>query len=80
MSVGLIRSGTVTVSGVSAQAASGGTAGGSITVTGGTSAALATGTVHPSSILRIDDDEERRMARDEFTDDLREIAKRLPRL
>jgi uracil-DNA glycosylase len=43
-------------------------------------APLATGTVHPSSILRIDDDDERRLARDEFTDDLREIAKRLPRL
>jgi uracil-DNA glycosylase len=43
-------------------------------------APLATGTVHPSSILRIDDDDERRLARDEFTDDLREIAKRLLRL
>jgi uracil-DNA glycosylase len=43
-------------------------------------APLATGTVHPSSILRIDDDDERRVARDEFTDDLREVAKRLPRL
>ena len=37
----------------------------------------ATGTVHPSSILRIDDDDERRAARDEFTDDLREVARRL---
>jgi uracil-DNA glycosylase family protein len=40
-------------------------------------APVATGTVHPSSILRIDDEDERRVARDEFTDDLREVAKRL---
>ena len=40
-------------------------------------APIATGTVHPSSILRIDDEGERRVARDEFTDDLREVAKRL---
>jgi uracil-DNA glycosylase family protein len=40
-------------------------------------APLATGTVHPSSILRIDDDDERRVARDEFADDLREVARRL---
>jgi uracil-DNA glycosylase len=40
-------------------------------------APIATGTVHPSSILRIDDEDERRVARDEFTDDLREVAKRL---
>jgi uracil-DNA glycosylase len=40
-------------------------------------APIATGTVHPSSILRIDDDDERRLARDELADDLREIAKRL---
>ena len=40
-------------------------------------APIATGTVHPSSILRIDDEDERRVARDEFTEDLREVAKRL---
>jgi uracil-DNA glycosylase len=43
-------------------------------------APIATGTVHPSSILRIDDEDERRVARDEFTDDLREVAKRLGKL
>jgi uracil-DNA glycosylase family protein len=40
-------------------------------------APLATGTVHPSSILRIDDDDGRRIARDELADDLREVARRL---
>jgi uracil-DNA glycosylase family protein len=40
-------------------------------------APVATGTVHPSSILRIDDEDERSVARDEFTDDLREVAKRI---
>jgi DNA polymerase len=34
-------------------------------------------TVHPSSILRIDDDEERHRARAELTADLRKIARRL---
>jgi uracil-DNA glycosylase len=34
-------------------------------------------TVHPSSILRIDDDEERRAAREELVADLAKIAKRL---
>ena len=34
-------------------------------------------TVHPSSILRIEDDEERRAARRELTEDLRKIASRL---
>jgi uracil-DNA glycosylase family protein len=34
-------------------------------------------TVHPSSILRIDDDEERRAARDELVADLRKIRARL---
>jgi uracil-DNA glycosylase len=34
-------------------------------------------TVHPSSILRIDDDEERQRARAELTSDLRKIARRL---
>jgi uracil-DNA glycosylase len=43
-------------------------------------APLATGTVHPSSILRIEDDDERRVARDELADDLREVARRLPDL
>lgn len=43
-------------------------------------APLVTATVHPSSILRIEDDEERRLAGDEFTDDLREIAARLAEL
>ena len=38
-------------------------------------APIATGTVHPSSILRIDDGDERRVARDELADDLREVAK-----
>jgi uracil-DNA glycosylase family protein len=40
-------------------------------------APLATVTVHPSSILRIRDDDERRVARIEFTDDLRSVAERL---
>jgi uracil-DNA glycosylase len=40
-------------------------------------APLAAGTVHPSSILRAPDEEERRIARREFTDDLRRIAERL---
>jgi uracil-DNA glycosylase len=40
-------------------------------------APIATGTVHPSSILRIDDEEERRVAREEFTDDLRAVARRM---
>ena len=43
-------------------------------------APIATGTVHPSSILRIDDEDERRAARDELSEDLREIARRLRRL
>jgi hypothetical protein len=43
-------------------------------------APLATGTVHPSSILRIEDDDERRVARDELADDLREGARLLPDL
>jgi uracil-DNA glycosylase family protein len=43
-------------------------------------APMATGTVHPSSILRIDDEDERRVARDELAEDLREVAKRLRRL
>jgi uracil-DNA glycosylase len=38
-------------------------------------APIVTGTVHPSSILRIDDADERRVARDELADDLREVAK-----
>jgi uracil-DNA glycosylase family protein len=38
-------------------------------------APIATGTVHPSSILRIDDEDERRVARDELADDLREVAR-----
>jgi uracil-DNA glycosylase len=38
-------------------------------------AQIATGTVHPSSILRIDDEDERRVARDELADDLREVAR-----
>jgi len=37
-------------------------------------APIATGTVHPSSILRIDSADERRVARDELADDLREVA------
>jgi uracil-DNA glycosylase len=40
-------------------------------------APIATGTVHPSSILRIDDEDERRVARDELADDLREVARHL---
>jgi uracil-DNA glycosylase family protein len=40
-------------------------------------APLVTVTVHPSSILRIRDDEERREARAEFSADLRRVAKRL---
>jgi uracil-DNA glycosylase len=40
-------------------------------------APFATGTVHPSSILRIDDEDERRVARDEFSEDLRAVARRL---
>jgi uracil-DNA glycosylase family protein len=40
-------------------------------------APVATATVHPSSILRIEDEDERRVARDELADDLREIAARL---
>ena len=40
-------------------------------------APLATATVHPSSILRTDDPEERDLARAEFKRDLAEIARRL---
>jgi uracil-DNA glycosylase family protein len=40
-------------------------------------APLATATVHPSSLLRIDDQGERRKARREFVRDLRRVAKRL---
>ena len=40
-------------------------------------APLVTVTVHPSSILRIDDDAERREARAELTSDLRKVAGRL---
>jgi uracil-DNA glycosylase len=40
-------------------------------------APLATATVHPSSILRIDDEDERRQARRDFVRDLRKVAKRL---
>jgi uracil-DNA glycosylase len=40
-------------------------------------APLATATVHPSSLLRIDDDEERRQARRDFVRDLRKVAKRI---
>src|ERR687892_586525 len=43
-------------------------------------APIATGTVHPSSILRLDDEDERRVARDEFTDDLREVARQMRKL
>src|SRR5918996_4414216 len=43
-------------------------------------APIATGTVHPSSILRIDDEDERRVARDEFTEDLREVARQMRKL
>jgi DNA polymerase len=38
-------------------------------------APLATATVHPSSILRAPDDESRRVAREDFTDDLRTVAR-----
>jgi uracil-DNA glycosylase family protein len=40
-------------------------------------APLATATVHPSSLLRIDDEEERRQARRDFVRDLRKVANRL---
>jgi uracil-DNA glycosylase family protein len=40
-------------------------------------APLATATVHPSSILRIDDEAERREARRAFVRDLRKVAKRV---
>jgi DNA polymerase len=40
-------------------------------------APLATATVHPSSILRAPEEEDRRVARREFTDDLRRVAERL---
>jgi uracil-DNA glycosylase len=40
-------------------------------------APLATATVHPSSILRAPDDESRRVAREEFTNDLRTVASAL---
>jgi uracil-DNA glycosylase family protein len=40
-------------------------------------APLATATVHPSSLLRIDEEGERREARREFVRDLRRVAKRL---
>jgi uracil-DNA glycosylase len=40
-------------------------------------APLATATVHPSSILRAPDDESRRVAREEFTEDLRTVARAL---
>jgi uracil-DNA glycosylase len=40
-------------------------------------APLATATVHPSSILRIDDEAERRQARRDFVNDLRRVAKRI---
>jgi uracil-DNA glycosylase family protein len=40
-------------------------------------APLATATVHPSSILRVQEEEERRIARREFTEDLRRVAERL---
>jgi DNA polymerase len=40
-------------------------------------APLTTGTVHPSSILRIDDADERRLAREELIRDLVEIGRRL---
>jgi uracil-DNA glycosylase len=40
----------------------------------------ATATVHPSSILRIDDDAERRVAREELTRDLAAIGRELDRL
>ena len=38
-------------------------------------APLATATVHPSSILRAEDEESRRVARQEFTDDLTAVAR-----
>ena len=40
-------------------------------------APLATGTIHPSSLLRIDDPEERRLGRAEFVRDLAEAAARV---
>jgi uracil-DNA glycosylase family protein len=40
-------------------------------------APLATGTVHPASLLRIDEEEERRFAIAEFTADLAKVAERL---
>jgi uracil-DNA glycosylase family protein len=40
----------------------------------------ATATVHPSSILRIDDDAERGLAREEFTRDLGAVGRELDRL
>jgi uracil-DNA glycosylase family protein len=40
----------------------------------------ATATVHPSSILRIDDDAERGLAREEFTRDLAAVGRELDRL
>jgi uracil-DNA glycosylase family protein len=40
----------------------------------------ATATVHPSSILRIDDEGERRLARNEFTRDLAMVGRELDRL
>jgi uracil-DNA glycosylase family protein len=40
-------------------------------------AQLSTATVHPSSLLRIDEEEERRMAIAEFTGDLAKVAERL---
>jgi uracil-DNA glycosylase len=43
-------------------------------------ATKATATVHPSSILRIDDEDERRLARDEFTLDLTAIGRELDRV
>jgi uracil-DNA glycosylase len=41
---------------------------------------LGTGTVHPSSILRIDDEDERRLARREFIEDLGRVAVKLRKL
>ncbi len=41
---------------------------------------LATGTVHPSSILRIDDEDERRLARIEFVEDLGRVGVKLEEL
>lgn len=40
-------------------------------------APLVTGTIHPSSILRIDDDEERRLARFDFAADLARVGERI---